>query len=64
MSLPELSAGEVSRRKAGRSVHTLAEVCRKHANGVFTCGRSATQKAATESVGPESRNFRLLRKHS
>ena len=39
-------------------------VGRKHANGVFTFRRSATQKGATQDGGPESRNFRLQRKHS
>ena len=39
-------------------------VCRKHANGVFTSGRPATQKGATQDGGPESRNCRLQRKHS
>ena len=38
--------------------------CRKHANGVFTFRRPATQKAATQGGGPESRNFRLQSEHS
>ena len=45
-------------------MHSLVVVCRKHANGVFTLGRPATQKGATQDGGPEGRNFRLQRKHS
>ena len=34
------------------------------AMGSSWSGRSATQKGATQDGGPESRNFRLQRKHS
>ena len=53
----------LSRCRAGL-VHSLVVVGRKHANGVFMFRRSAAQKGATESGGPEGRNFRLQRKHS
>ena len=59
----ELRPEEVSRSRAGL-VHSLVVVGRKHANGVFTFRRSATQKGATQDGGPEGRNFRLQRKHS
>ena len=59
----ELRPEEVSRVGAGL-VHSLVVVCRKHANGVFTSGKPASQKGATQGGGPESRNFRLQGKHS
>ena len=37
--------------------------CRKHANGSSRVGGLLLRRA-TESGGPEGRNFRLLRKHS
>ena len=33
---------------------SLVEVCRKHANGVFTCGRSATQKGPLRVEDPRA----------
>ena len=41
ISLPELGPGDVSSLGQASGVHSLDGVCRKHANGVFTCERSS-----------------------